>query len=266
MDFTTFRDYNKCNINVVNCYKYQRAYQSLSFIKYLNNKYCVFNNRSTFWELFDKLKDFKDLSDPDITLTNHHHLFQTAEGIRKDGHPEWMQLVGLIHDLGKILYLKGDEFDGTSMNTQWSIVGDTFVAGCKIPDDIIFKEFNTLNMDYSDNKYNTLYGIYKEKHGLSNVYCCFGHDEYLYQLLKYNKVNLPLEAYYMIRFHSLYLWHDKDQYGHLEDEQDKKMKPWVKKFNKYDLYTKEDIETDENILREYYDKIVKKYLPSTIYW
>ena len=26
------------------------------------------------------------------------------------------------------------------------------------------------------------------------------------------------------------------------------------------------IETDENILREYYDKIVKKYLPSKIYW
>ena len=55
-------------------------------------------------------------------------------------------------------------------------------------------------MDYIDKRYNSLYGIYKEKQGLNNVYCCFGHDEYLYQLLKYNKVNLPIEAYYMIRF------------------------------------------------------------------
>ena len=111
-----------------------------------------------------------------------------------------------------------------------------------------------------------MYGIYKEKQGLNNVFCCFGHDEYLYRLLKYNKVELPIEAYYMIRFHSLYLWHNKDQYSHLEDNQDKEMKPWVKKFNYYDLYTKQDIETDEKKLREYYDKIVKKYLPNIIYW
>lgn len=40
------------------------------------------------------------------------HMLQTAEGIRKKGHPDWFQLVGLIHDMGKIMFLWGDEKDG----------------------------------------------------------------------------------------------------------------------------------------------------------
>ena len=263
---TDYRNYQNCNQDVIECYKQQRTNQTYDFVKYANNKYCKFNNKSSFWELFDKLKNFRDLSDPDITLTNHHHLFQTAEGIRKDGCPEWMQLVGLIHDLGKILYLKGCDNDGTSMLKQWSIVGDTYVVGCKIPRRIIFPEFNKLNLDMNDSRYNTKNGIYPKKHGLNDVYCSFGHDEYLYRLLKYNNVSLPIQAFYMIRFHSLYLWHKENQYSNLEDDVDKKMKPWVKLFNNYDLYTKEDIESDELKLREYYSRIVNKYLPKELWW
>jgi inositol oxygenase len=39
-------------------------------------------------------------------------MIQTAEGIRKRGHPDWMQLVGLIHDMGKIMFLWGDDSIG----------------------------------------------------------------------------------------------------------------------------------------------------------
>ena len=44
--------------------------------------------------------------------------------IRKD-YPEedWFQLVGLIHDLGKIMAF----YDAP----QWAVVGDTFPVGCK---------------------------------------------------------------------------------------------------------------------------------------
>ena len=45
------------------------------------------------------------------------HLLQTAEAIRRDGHPRWFILTGLIHDLGKILCLWGEP--------QWAVVGDT---------------------------------------------------------------------------------------------------------------------------------------------
>jgi hypothetical protein len=39
-------------------------------------------------------------------------MLQTAESIRAAGHPEWFQLVGLLHDMGKIMFLWGDRETG----------------------------------------------------------------------------------------------------------------------------------------------------------
>lgn len=52
-----------------------------------------------------KLNNLVDESDPDTSLPNIVHAFQTAESIRKE-HPEldWFHLTGLIHDLGKVRY------------------------------------------------------------------------------------------------------------------------------------------------------------------
>jgi len=255
-----FRNYKDCNKNVVKLYKNQRINQTLEFVKKSINKYCQFNRKDKFWDLFEKM-NLKDLSDPDLDCENYYHFYQTAEAIRKDGHPEWMQLVGLIHDFGKILYMKGSKEDGTTEDTQWGIVGDTFVVGCKIPDTIVFPEFNKLNKD----DYDEL-GIYKNKIGLNNVFCSFGHDEYLYRLLKFNNVNIPEEGFYMIRFHSLYLWHDKNEYDFLEDDKDKKMKSYVKLFNKYDLYTKDNNNKNMNKIKNYYKNLIKKFIPEYIYW
>ena len=256
----TFRDYKKCSNDVVTLYKEQRKNQSLSYVKKSIKKYCKFNRNEKFWDLFEKTC-LKDMSDPDLDAENFYHLYQTAEGIRKDGHPEWMQLVGLIHDMGKILYLKGCKEDGTTEDTQWGIVGDTFIVGCEIPNTIVFPEFNELNKDKYDK-----FGIYEKSIGLNNVYCSFGHDEYLYKLLKFNNIDLPEEAFYMIRFHSLYLWHDKNEYEFLENDKGKKMKSYVKLFNKYDLYTKSDKKENLVDLKKYYQNIVKKYIPDEIYW
>ena len=35
----------------------------------------------------------------------------------------------------------------TGKNKQWAMVGDTFIVGCKIPDTILFPEFNKNNQD-----------------------------------------------------------------------------------------------------------------------
>lgn len=53
-----------------------------------------------------KLNNLVDESDPDTNLPNIVHAFQTAESIRKE-HPDldWFHLTGLIHDLGKVMYL-----------------------------------------------------------------------------------------------------------------------------------------------------------------
>ena len=107
------------------------------------------NKKITIYEIYDKLDKFIDISDPDLELPNIVHAFQTAEKIRKDGHSKWFQLVGFIHDLGKIIYLKGCDKDGTSIKAQWAIVGDTFITGIKIPNNKNdpFQKFKYLNKD-----------------------------------------------------------------------------------------------------------------------
>ena len=105
----------------------------------------------------------------------------------------------MIHDLGKIIFKKGCDLDGTSLNKQHSIVGDTFILGCPIPDSIVYSEFNifnkfhlnnnlndNLNKNYEDLSENEKLGIYKRNCGFDKIKCSFGHDEYLYQLLKFN--------------------------------------------------------------------------------
>lgn len=98
------------------------------------------------------LNNLIDVSDPDLDLPNVQHLIQSAEAIRAEGRPDWMQLAGLIHDLGKIMFLWGSDEDGTSQAEQWGMVGDVFVVGCKLPDSCVCPEFNALNPDMNDER------------------------------------------------------------------------------------------------------------------
>lgn len=69
--------------------------------------------------------------------------------------------------------------------------------------------------------------MYKPKCGLENLTISWGHDEYLYRVLKHNKSTLPEQALYMIRYHSFYPWHSGGDYGHLTVEKDEEIKNWV---------------------------------------
>ena len=85
------------------------------------------------WEAMEYLNRLTDDSDPDTELPQIEHSLQTLLAIRGAGHPRWFQLVGLIHDLGKVLCL----FD----EPQWAVVGDTFPVGCRFSEKIVFPEF-----------------------------------------------------------------------------------------------------------------------------
>ena len=76
------------------------------------------------------------------------------------------------------------------------------ITGTKLPNDLILSEYNEYNLDHNNN-----INKYVDNCGLDECSVSFGHDEYLYRLLKYNNHKLPLEAEYMIRYHSLYAWH-----------------------------------------------------------
>ena len=257
----TFRIFDKTKKNIRENYKLARKNQCIDFYQKITNEY---QNRKkvkiNIWDAIDKLSNFIDVSDPDINLPNSMHLFQSAESARKEGEPEWMQLVCLIHDLGKVMYLFGDDDTGTSIKKQWAIVGDTFILGCQIPDTIVYPEFNELNKDHNE---NDKLGIYNENCGLNHCIVSWGHDEFLFQTLCNNKHSLPDIALYIIRYHSLYLWHDKNEYSHFENKYDIEAKKFVKRFNKYDLYSKENIELSIDELKEYYNKLIEKYFETS---
>ena len=50
------------------------------------------------------------------------HMLQTAEAMRAAGHPDWFQLVGLLHDLGKLMFLWGDKETGQEVTRPWYAV------------------------------------------------------------------------------------------------------------------------------------------------
>ena len=159
----THRQYKKAPSGVRAHYKRLRGKQTVAHVTHMLDTYCSrFEMPMTVWDAFEAIAkhNFVDTSDPDLThLSNDHHAFQTAEGLRKAGEPEWLQLIGLLHDLGKVMFVKGTDEDGTSARTQWSVTGDTFLVGCQIPDKVVYPEYNTLNSDMHNARYNTDIGM-----------------------------------------------------------------------------------------------------------
>jgi inositol oxygenase len=202
------------------------------------------------WDGLEFLNTLVDDSDPDTRLPQIEHLLQTAEAIRRDGHPRWFILTGLIHDVGKVLCLLGEP--------QWAVVGDTFPVGCAYSDQIVFSEFLADNPDSLVPEYQTKSGIYEEGCGLENVLMSWGHDEYLYYIVK---DYLPMEALYMIRYHSFYPAHRDEAYAHLMNDRDRNYFQAVRIFNRYDLYTKSGERPDIAQLRGYYEELWDEFLP-----
>ena len=252
-----FRDYEaEARPGVRDFYRLNHRYQTMEFVREKRAEYLPLQKRSmTVWEAMEFLNTLVDDSDPDIDLPQIEHLMQTAEAIRRDGHPRWFILTGLIHDLGKILCLFGEP--------QWAVVGDTYPLGCRFSEKIVYPEFFADNPDSSRPDYSSPLGIYKEGCGLDQVTMSWGHDEYLYHVVRNH---LPAPALYMIRYHSCYPIHKEEEYGYLMNEQDREMFSWVRAFNPYDLYTKSSERVDVAALRPFYEDLIDEYLPGRLAW
>jgi len=124
-------------------------------------------------------------------------------------------------------------------------------------------EFFGANPDTKIPVYQTEYGIYEPGCGLDKVHLSWGHDEYIYHVVK---DYLPPEALYMLRYHSFYPAHRDGEYDYLMNEQDRKMFQWVRAFNPYDLYTKSHERPNQKELRPFYDELIAEYLPPTLRW
>jgi len=250
-----YRNYdNPVRDTVKEFYRLNHTYQTYDFVQEKRNNFLKFDKKEMpVWDAFQFLNQLVDDSDPDTDLDQFQHLLQTSEAIRRDGHPDWMVLVGLMHDMGKVLCLFGEP--------QWAVVGDTFPVGCAYSDKVVYPEFFSTNPDFDKPTFNTKYGVYEPNCGLRNVNMSWGHDEYVYQMLK---DYLPEPGLYMLRYHSFYAWHREGAYDHLLDDHDREMFEWVKKFNPYDLYSKSPKPPVVSELKPYYEGLIAKYLPEKI--
>jgi inositol oxygenase len=256
-DDSEFRDYRKeARPSVKEFYRLNHTHQTYDFVQQKRRQYLGLNNREMgIWEAMEYLNTLVDDSDPDTDLSQIEHLLQSAEATRRDGQPGWFVLTALIHDLGKILCLWGEP--------QWAVVGDTFPVGCAYSDKVVFPEFFENNPDYRVPEYQTKSGVYEEACGLDKVCLSWGHDEYMYHVVK---DYLPEEALYMIRYHSFYAAHREGAYEHLMNDRDREMFEWVRRFNPYDLYSKADQKPDLGRLRPFYQELIGQYFPGVVRW
>lgn len=252
-----FRSYDDAPEGVKELYRQNHAGQTLAFVRAKREAYLPpHRETTTMWEALERLNELVDDSDPDTDLPQIAHALQTAEKMRADGRPDWMQLVGLIHDSGKMLCFYAEE--------QWAVVGDTFPVGCRFSEKIVYPEYFEANPDSNDPLLSTELGIYDAGCGMDNVLISWGHDEYIYQVMRESK--LPAEGLAMLRYHSFYPWHKEGAYRRFMDASDENKLYWVKEFNGYDLYSKSDGVPDVKALKPYYLGLIDKYLPSKIQW
>jgi inositol oxygenase len=252
-----FRDYGQ-NVRpgVREFYRLNHTNQTLDFVRAKEAEFLIRSRRRMgIWEAMEFLNTLVDDSDPDTELSQIEHLMQTAEAIRADGHPRWFILTGLIHDLGKTLCLFGEP--------QWAVVGDTFPVGCRYSEKIVFHEFFQNNPDWNVSEYQTEAGIYEPGCGLDQVHMSWGHDEYLFHVVK---DHLPDEALAMIRYHSFYPAHREGQYTHLMNDRDHQLFEWVRMFNPYDLYSKGHEPPIVESLKPFYQDLIDEFFPRELAW
>ncbi|KAJ8656332.1 hypothetical protein O0I10_007896 [Lichtheimia ornata] len=245
----------KIHSSVVDMFKENRERQTFDYVMQAREKYRKLDKATlSIWDVLDQL-DNLEFDKNTVQLQQKVHAFQMAEAMRREGMPRWMILTGLIHDLGKYLYVLGEK--------QWTVIGDTFPVGCKHCESVLFSQFFDKNPDSNHPVYGTDHGIYEPHCGLANVYMSFGHDEYMYMVCKYY---LPPEALFIIRYHSFYSCHQEGAYAWLLSQQDMQMMKWVKTFLRYDLYSYSEELPDLDSIKPYYKELISEYFPDKIRW
>ena len=148
---------------------------------------------------------------------------------------------------------------------HWAVCGDTFPVGCLPDKNIVYGiESFANNPDLVDPNYRSKLGMYSQHCGLEMLTMSWGHDEYLYRVLKHNKSLLPQRALEIIRYHSFYPWHYAEGYKHLTAERDNETLHWVREFNQFDLYSKTEVVPDIQSLKPYYEELIDIYCPGKL--
>ena len=146
---------------------------------------------------------------------------------------------------------------------QWAVVGDTHPSAASSPTSASTRSSSPRTPTARTRSIPPTTASTSRGCGLDNIHLSWGHDEYVYHVVK---DRLPQEALYTLRYHSFYPWHKEGAYNHLANDTDRDMMKWVKAFNRYDLYSKGDGRPDVKALRPYYEELVEEFFPEPLNW
>ncbi|KAG2527222.1 hypothetical protein JM16_003315 [Phytophthora kernoviae] len=197
------------------------------------------------------------------------YMLATADAVKKDGHPDWLQLAVFLRALG-MLFLCWTDDDNAVLRSisaqEWMDRNTTWVVGMPIPSSIEFPELNELNLDHSSAAKGSESMV--DKHcGLEHVMLPWTSDEYLYRVLSGNKTTLPTEAFDVVRLWSFNTWHQQNNYEELCAPQDIDTKEWVNSITKVASVGDDVVQqVSVNDSLPYYLQLAEKYFSDILHW
>jgi inositol oxygenase len=245
--------------------------QTVDFVHEMQRTYAKFDlYKKNMKEMLDLAKNFP--ADPFVEggPSMRTLLFATAELTKDEGHPDWVQFVALVFGLACVLKLKSNSAASPKLDFDWTVADiESRIVGCKASTCSVRADLRVLNPDEHDPRYNSFMGMYVRRCGLQNVLMSWSSNEYMYYMLKHNKVRLPDEAFTLLRLGPLVDWHSRERHQELSNDDDELMKQSVSDF--YDICQrakrsviesgKEMGDSDCHALWEsHYSFVVRKYL------
>uniref|UniRef100_K3X733 Inositol oxygenase n=1 Tax=Globisporangium ultimum (strain ATCC 200006 / CBS 805.95 / DAOM BR144) TaxID=431595 RepID=K3X733_GLOUD len=248
--------------------KIMRKYQTSSFVKKQLVKYGDFQHASL--SIADACKLVMRLNGDDEAAGSWvlKYMLASAQAVRDDGHPDWLQLAVFLRGLGMLFLCWTDEDNEVLRSVsahEWLVKSSTWVVGVSIPDCVGYPELNELNSDHCNSIKSN--GSTQMQSGMDGVVLPWTPDEYLFRVLEFNKSTLPTEALHAIRFWSLKAWHEHDQYDELCAPHDFETREWLHSLG---MYASVSDDAMKNIvpdkLMPHYLSLAEKYLPAVLQW
>eukprot|EP00977_Amphora_coffeiformis_P003836 scaffold766_cov179-Amphora_coffeaeformis.AAC.19 len=225
--------------------------QTVEYVQSMREKYLSFQLCSMTLEeaILEKAKfidaGYLDVASNHFTPSLRTVCFRTADWFRRQGYPDWVQLIALVFSLGRVVKIVDPLMALRSSNNDddvkdschdhetdydWTIPSQGWVLGCGANSTLsvssIFSWMNPYQKDgdvapawdkynkHNSNSKHNQKGSCDTFCGLDKVLLTWSSQEYMSELLQHNRVDLPEEAYAMLRLSLLSDWHTKGEYRH----------------------------------------------------
>ncbi|GKY95311.1 hypothetical protein MPSEU_000492900 [Mayamaea pseudoterrestris] len=220
-------------------YRMLRATQTISRVTSLRKRYLPFTTASMdIRTSLDLAKYLPALPFTTNAFADRHHplslrtlCFRTAECFRAIGYPDWVQLTALIYSLGHVIKLvDADTRMSEECEHDWTLPCRTRAVGCHETDIEADNDYHLRDKDYFDGCCDSPSDTYSRHCGLETDALTWTGPEYMYQLLKHNRVALPDEGLYLIRYAAIDLWHTHESYQQTLNDADARQQESVAEY------------------------------------